>query len=400
MRSVEARRLAAFLALPFLCNGFAVTVDRDTTGKSLAQTIFNGPGLSLVNWDLRAPADSVGAFTDGPFGIGNGGILTTGQTSGAMPGGDGNVDNGGDGAIAFCGDGSTNAAIVYAGVIPGAGYNGIRIEFVFATNEPDGGNPDNIAIFNFENDPPQIATFNGQEINSQSSIAKDPNAIFPPDSLTGYSRSTPPLVLTVPVVPELQADIYIAICDKGNSGDDSALLIKGYGCTDCASAPNGAEINYVKQTTTLERGEKPYTQTISVSGTESGTFIYFVAPETTTTTMAAETTSADTTTTTTMATETTAEETTTTTAITEDTTTTSAAADVPTDTTSSGGSTTTNDEASVGSTTAMITDPTTSTRLGTTTEFATTDEPTSTVESTSEQTTTKRSPCRPRRHLH
>ncbi|KAF5239996.1 hypothetical protein FAUST_4580 [Fusarium austroamericanum] len=387
MRSVEARRLAAFLALPFLCNGFTVTVDRDTTGKSVAQAIFNGPGLTLVNWELRAPADSLGTFTDGPFGIGNGGILTTGQASGAMPGGDGNVDNGGDGLADFCGANSRNAAIVYAGVIPGAGYNGIRIEFIFATNEPDGGNPDNIAIFNFDNNPPQIAKFNGQEINAQSSIAKDPNTIFPPDSLTGYSRSTPPLVLTVPVVPELQADIYIAICDKGNSGDDSALLIKGYGCTDCASAPNGAEINYVKQTTTLGRGEQPYTQTISASGTESGTFIYFVAPETTTTTMAAETTTADTTTTTT-------------TTMAEDTTTTSAAADVPTDTTSSDGSTTTNDGASVGSTTAMVTDPTTSTGLGTTTEFATTDEPTSTVESTSEQTTTKRSPCRPRRHLH
>ncbi|KAM0306257.1 hypothetical protein HYE67_002269 [Fusarium culmorum] len=217
------------------------------------------------------------------------------------------------------------------------------------------------------------------------SIAKDPNAIFLPDSLTEYSKSTPPLVVTIPAVPELQADIYIAICDKGNSGDDSALLIKGYGCTDCASTPNGAEINYVKQTTTLERGEQPYTQTIPASGTESGTFIYFVAPETTTTTMAAETTTADTTTTTTIA---------------EDTTTTSAAADVPADTTSSDGSTTTNDEASVGSTTAMVTDPTTSTGLGTTTEFATTDEPTSTVESTSEQTTTKLTPCRPRRHLH
>ncbi|UZP39405.1 hypothetical protein NXS19_007221 [Fusarium pseudograminearum] len=385
MRSIEARRLAAFLALPFLCNGFTVTVDRDTTGKSIAQAIFNGPGLTLVNWELRAPADSLGTFTDGPFGIGNGGILTTGQASGAMPGGDGNVDNGGDGADVFCGLGSTNAAVVYAGVTPGAGYNGIRIEFVFATNEPDGGNPDNIGIFNFDNTPSQFATFNGQEINSQSSIAKDPNAIFPPDSLTSYSRSTPPLVVTVPVVPELQADIYIVICDKGNSGDDSALLIKGYGCTDCESTPNGAEINYVKQTTTLERGEQPYTQTISASGTASGTFIYFVAPEETTTTMAAETTTADTTTTTAMA---------------EDTTTTSAAADVPTDTTSSDGSTTINDETSFGSTTAMVTDPTTSTASGTTAEFTTTDEPTSTIESASEQTTTKRSPCRPRRHLH
>ncbi|EKJ74566.1 hypothetical protein FPSE_05316 [Fusarium pseudograminearum CS3096] len=352
MRSIETRRLAAFLALPFLCNGFTVTVDRDTTGKSIAQAIFNGPGLTLVNWDLRAPADSLGAFTDGPFGIGNGGILTTGQASGAMPGGDGNVDNGGDGADIFCGLGSTNAAVVYAGVTPGAGYNGIRIEFVFATNEPDGGNPDNIGIFNFDNTPSQFATFN---------------------------------VVTVPVVPELQADIYIVICDKGNSGDDSALLIKGYGCTDCESTPNGAEINYVKQTTTLERGEQPYTQTISASGTASGTFIYFVAPEETTTTMAAETTTADTTTTTAMA---------------EDTTTTSAAADVPTDTTSSDGSTTINDETSFGSTTAMVTDPTTSTASGTTAEFTTTDEPTSTIESASEQTTTKRSPCRPRRHLH
>jgi hypothetical protein len=157
----------------------------------------------------------------------------------------------------------------------------------------------------------------GNRITAQSSLAKDPIAIRPPNSVTGYSRSTPPLIVTLPLPGgNTQLDIFLSICDINNAGHDSALLIKGTACTDCELTPNGAEINYVKETTTLQRGEQAYTSTIPASGTASGTFIYFVAPEETTTTALEQPTSTDATTTTYESTETTTTDSTTTTATT------------------------------------------------------------------------------------
>ncbi|GKU21374.1 hypothetical protein FLAG1_08004 [Fusarium langsethiae] len=156
----------------------------------------------------------------------------------------------------------------------------------------------------------------------------------------------------------------------GGSGyDDSTFLVKGYACTDCDLTPNGAEINYVKQTITLERGEESYTQTIAASGTTLGTFIYFVAPEETTTTLAMETNTAD------MAT---------TTAVPEETTITTSAAGIPRDTTDTGVSTTANSAKSIGSITVKVADTTNLAESGTATEPTTADKPTSTIDSTSE----------------
>ncbi|OBS25278.1 hypothetical protein FPOA_05811 [Fusarium poae] len=214
----------------------------------------SGPGLSVVNWDRTTIAGSVGTFTDDPFGIGDNATLTTGPASGALPVGDGSIDNQGGASQDYCSAGSKDASVIYAGLLLDAGYNGLRIEFVFATNKPVG-----ISIFSFTNGLEQIARFNGQNITSQSSIAKSPNAIFIADSVTGYSKSTAPLVVTLLAVPYSQADLYIVVCDQGDSGNDSAFLIKGRACSDCESTPGGAEINYVKQTTTHKQS-RPRTQ--------------------------------------------------------------------------------------------------------------------------------------------
>ncbi|CEI62554.1 unnamed protein product [Fusarium venenatum] len=337
------------------------TVDNDG-GQAIANAISSGPRVSVVNWDRTAVAGSVGTFTDGPFGIVNGVILITVQVSGALPGGDGSFDNQGGESNDYCSTGSKDAAVIYASVLLDAGYNGLRIEFLFATNKPNefnSVNPDSIGFFAYTDKFEQFAKFN--------------------DSVTGYSRST---------VPESQVDLCIVACDQGDSGNDPAFLIKGLSCTEYESPPDGVEINYVKQTTMLERGERPYTQIIPASDTASGTsgtFIWFVASEETTTATALDITTADATTTTAFA---------------EETTTTTTAAGIPTETSTTDESTATKAETSVGSTTTRETGTTATTESSATTEFAATDETTSTIEGISDQTTTTRSPCRPRRHLY
>ncbi|KAF4993768.1 hypothetical protein FGRMN_6242 [Fusarium graminum] len=344
MKSVAAARLATFLALPVLSYGFDLTEDDNSGGKSMANAIFNGPGVDVVNWDKYAALGAVGTFEDGPFGIGNGAILTTGELAGAFPEGDRDVDNhnGDDGSLNYyCDASGKNAAVIYAGLMLQPGYNGLRIEFVFATNEAD------------------------ESENYRAITDRNVSICYIPTRQRHGLRK-----------------VYSAtgVCDSGDGQNDSAFLIKGYACKDCELTPDGPEVNYVKQTTTLERGETPYTQTIPASDTTSGTFIYFVAPEETTTTTAAEETSAADTTTTA------AEETTL-------ATTTNGPADTTTETVPE--STTTAET----STAIEVTDTTTAAGSDTTTKAVTSDQETST-DSTSDQTTTRSSPCRPRRrHL-
>ncbi|TVY60301.1 hypothetical protein Focb16_v003608 [Fusarium oxysporum f. sp. cubense] len=387
MMSNTVGRLALFATLPLLTSGFTVTQDNDGSGQTVAQAIFTGQGLSVVNWDLSAASGSYGSFADGPFGIGSGGILATGPVSGALPGGNRNVDNGHSNngeQDSYCGPNSQNALVLYAGVFIDSGYNGVQLEFILATEEDEGGQPDSIGLLAYTDNEHQLAVDgSGNRITAQSSLAKDSIAIRPPNSVTGYSRSTPPLIVTLPLPGgNTQLDIFLSICDINNAGHDSALLIKGTACTDCELTPNGAEINYVKETTTLQRGEQAYTSTIPASGTASGTFIYFVAPEETTTTALEQPTSTDATTTTYESTETTTTDSTTATATTTsgEVKSTSAEAAVTTKTTNKEPTTTAESTSTEEPTNAsQSTDTNTSTELGTTVEDTTTSDYSSTT---------------------
>ncbi|KNB12743.1 hypothetical protein FOXG_12262 [Fusarium oxysporum f. sp. lycopersici 4287] len=351
MMSNTVGRLALFATLPLLTSGFTVTQDNDGSGQTVAQAIFTGQGLSVVNWDLSAASGSYGSFADGPFGIGSGGILATGPVSGALPGGNRNVDNGHSNNgehDSYCGPNSQNALVLYAGVFIDSGYNGVQLEFILATEEDEGGQPDSIGVLAYTDNEHQLAVDgSGNRITAQS---------------------TPPLIVTLPLPGRnTQLDIFLSICDINNAGHDSALLIKGTACTDCELTPNGAEINDVKETTTLQRGEQAYTSTIPASGTASGTFIYFVAPEETTTTALEQPTTTDSTTAT--ATTTSGE-----------VKSTSAEAAVTTKTTTKEPTTTAESTSTEEPTTAsQSTDTNTSTELGTTVEDTTTSDYSSTT---------------------
>ncbi|EWY81409.1 hypothetical protein FOYG_15658 [Fusarium oxysporum NRRL 32931] len=367
MMSNTVGRLALFVTLPLLTSGFTVTQDNDGSGQTVAQAIFTGQGLSVVNWDLSAASGSYGSFADGPFGIGSGGILATGPVSGALPGGNRNVDNGhsnNGGHDSYCGPNSQNALVLYAGVFIDSGYNGVQLEFILATEEDEGGQPDSIGLLAYtDNEHQLVVDGSGNRITAQSSLAK---------------TQSPYAHLTV----NTQLDIFLSICDINNAGHDSALLIKGTACTDCELTPNGAEINYVKETTTLQRGEQAYTSTIPASGAASGTFIYFVAPEETTTTALEQPTSTDATTTTYESTETTTTDSTTATATTTsgEVKSTSAEVAVTTKTTTKEPTTTAESTSTEEPTTAsQSTNTNTSTELGTTVESTTTSDYSSTT---------------------
>ncbi|KAF5597450.1 uncharacterized protein FSUBG_8483 [Fusarium subglutinans] len=252
MRFTNPKLLAVFTALPLLARSFSIT--ETTSGATVAAAIFDGPGLNVLNV-ISLGESSMGTFADGPFGLGSGGILTSGTATGAYISGDRNVDNGVAGYDYVCAPNTqnVNALQVQVGLEPG--YNGVRIEFVFATQEALStlANMDAISILDVTNGPP--------------------------------------LHFVV---------LVISVCDVGDALNDSGFLLRAEGCVDCGYGSDEVKINYVYTTSTLPPGEQPFTSTISASGTASGTFIVFVEPTgvTTTTSDATTTTTAEETTTT------------------------------------------------------------------------------------------------------
>lgn len=129
-RSILLAVLAAFAPL---CGSFSVTQTNDA--NVLANAIFNGPGITVLQAIFSGAAVSSGTFIAGLGGIGNGAILTTGTAVGALPNGDHYVNNGAAGSVAYCGPNTFNAAILTVDIAIDLGYSGVQVEFILASEE-------------------------------------------------------------------------------------------------------------------------------------------------------------------------------------------------------------------------------------------------------------------------
>ncbi|PTD05538.1 hypothetical protein FCULG_00001932 [Fusarium culmorum] len=247
-------QLAALSVLLPVSDAFSVTTTNDA--NSLANAIL-GQGITLLQASFSGAAISSGSFSEGPFGIGSGAILTSGSAIGALPNGDHYVNNGAPGSDTYYSPNTFNATLLTVDFFLDPTYSGIRVEFIFASEE-EGGSADPMGIF--------IGDTDGQRITATNRYVLRPLAITPPDSVTSYPGSSPPL--WVDILTSGAQTMDIAICDQGDSEWDSALLIKAEGCVDCDT---DMRLAYVTTTTTLDAGEVPYTSTITASGTVSGT---------------------------------------------------------------------------------------------------------------------------------
>ncbi|KAI7769124.1 hypothetical protein LZL87_000671 [Fusarium oxysporum] len=269
-------RLVALAAL--LRASYAFSVTTNTDGNALASAIF-GNGISVISASFTGASDSSGTFTDGPFGMGDAAILTSGAAVGALPNGDHYVNNGAAGSATYCGGSSNNAAILTADIMLIPGFGGMRFEVVMASEE-SGGAADAIGIF--VNNQNYALDGNGNRLNAVSPWLSQPLVIVPPNSVTSYAGSSPPYWIDVPSLPSGMQTVVVAICDAVDNMWDSALMIKAEACVDCNEP---FRLAYVTTTTTLTAGDTPYTSTITASGTVSGTIeIGVTAEETSTTT--------------------------------------------------------------------------------------------------------------------
>ncbi|KAG5771191.1 hypothetical protein H9Q72_002184 [Fusarium xylarioides] len=133
MRSTNPKSLAVFTALLLLSRCFSIT--ETSSVDAVASAIFNGRGLIIPGVGSLGEM-SMGTFTNGPFGLGSGGILTSGKATGAYTSGDRNVDSGvGIGYDTVCAPGTQNINVLQFQLALVPGCNGVRIEFIFATKE-------------------------------------------------------------------------------------------------------------------------------------------------------------------------------------------------------------------------------------------------------------------------
>jgi hypothetical protein len=122
----------ALLVFSSGCAGISITSNTD--GMALAAAIFNSVGVVVDSAAFSGAKYAAGSFTDGPFGIGSGGILTSGSATGALPGGSVHVANGAAGSI-YCGPNTNDGSVLTAKIEVQAGYSGILVQFILGSQE-------------------------------------------------------------------------------------------------------------------------------------------------------------------------------------------------------------------------------------------------------------------------
>lgn len=132
--TLPATRLIAALALLLpICRGFSVVTSNDAA--VLANAIFNGPGITVVQASLFGNAASSGTFADGLGGIGSGAILTTGLASSALGNPYPDTALEGLGSGLYCGANTFDANVLTVDIVVDPVYSGVQIQFIMATVE-------------------------------------------------------------------------------------------------------------------------------------------------------------------------------------------------------------------------------------------------------------------------
>jgi len=129
------RNVVALWAI-LLSQSLAINVLPSNDANAVAGAIF-GDGIEVLTAIFEGTGGSGGLFTDGPFGIGNGGLLTSGLASNTPPGHSNNIEHNSPGS-SFCGGSSTyDAAVLTADIFIEPGNDGILVEFIVASSEDD-----------------------------------------------------------------------------------------------------------------------------------------------------------------------------------------------------------------------------------------------------------------------
>ncbi|KAI9783339.1 MAG: hypothetical protein M1839_003873 [Geoglossum umbratile] len=244
-------KLAAVAAVA-ITGASAVNITPTGDATVLANALL-GPGITLVSADFNGDASGSGTYTDGPLGIPNSIVLTSGDPLHPYaPSSEGTKQNvpGFGRCDALSGGASGDAAVLTLKVNLEQGYPGFFSQFVFASDEyPDYVGSQFNDVFGIWIDGTQIAfDDSGAAITINGPFFSGGNVLTPPAS-GPYGGSTPLLQSGYSSSPGLHT-IEIAVCDVADLIRDSAVFVTLSGCSDASSCKNGTHIVPTTNTTT------------------------------------------------------------------------------------------------------------------------------------------------------
>ncbi|KAL5623779.1 hypothetical protein FOBRF1_003029 [Fusarium oxysporum] len=263
-------------------------------GLALARVLF-GDSRDVFSSSSGYSGDpsAIRSFTDGPFGMGSGIIMSTGSlTSGSLaPGGtclsSYTTDLYDAYTATYCGPDSYNGASFLLNVLPTKATT-LLIDMVIASCDVISG--DKVMVF--VNGVNVAKDETGTPLDSSSKYLSEPWGIPSPNGDTVFAMSSPPLRFSIPL-PKTYVELKIAVCDRHDGYGDTAVMIKARPCTNCDQT---FKVDYdttsIVSTTTYEATS---VVTQAASGTVRGTISYltYVTASATSTTLLSSTTSTE-----------------------------------------------------------------------------------------------------------
>ncbi|CAG7557808.1 unnamed protein product [Fusarium equiseti] len=279
----EQTLLALWASLICPCSGITIRPNA-MGGLAMAQILFNNSkDIYSASSGYSGDPAAIRAFTDGPFGMEKGIILSTGSLTSPIGPGDTcpssyTTDVYDAYTQTYCGADSYNGANFLLNVVLTKATT-FLVDIVIASC--DLVSADKVLLLidgvNYAKDE------NGVALDSSSKYLSEPWGIPSPNGDTAFLMSSPPLRFSIPIRTPSVA-LRIAVCDRLDGYGDTAVMVKIRPCNDCDQP---FKVDYdttsVTSTTTYEATS---VNTQPASGTARGTISYitYVAASATSTT--------------------------------------------------------------------------------------------------------------------
>ncbi|KAG0136695.1 hypothetical protein HOY82DRAFT_598947 [Tuber indicum] len=213
------------------------TGNADTLAKAI---LGSSPGIKLVSASYSGSPDSSGTYTDGPQGIRNAAVLTSGDAVDTIIAAGSSEDISkakGTAGSTLCsalagGASSYDAAVLTMNVELLSGFTGFFTEFIFASEEyPEWVGSQFNDVMGIYVDGKQIAFDDtGAPITINGPFFMSDKVLVPPSSGSNYDGSTP-ILKSGHVASTGAHKIEIAICDIADRLRDSSVFVTLGACT-------------------------------------------------------------------------------------------------------------------------------------------------------------------------
>ncbi|KAG5759037.1 hypothetical protein H9Q72_012834 [Fusarium xylarioides] len=229
----QATLCALWASLIPLCLGINISPTAQG-GLALAQVLFgNSRDIYSSSSGYTGDPSAIRSFTNGPFGMGSGVIISTGSLTSAplTPGGicpstyptdlyDAYTQS-------YCGPDSYNGANYLLNVLPIKATTFV-IDMVIASC--DVVSADKVLVL--VNGVNVAKDETGTALDSSSKYLSEPWGIPSPNGDTAFAWTSPPLRFSI-TVPKSYIELRMAVCDMHDGYGDTAVMIKIRPCNDC-----------------------------------------------------------------------------------------------------------------------------------------------------------------------